>query len=67
MEAKAGNERKLNANNRDSLYNKRLTNVTKARTISPTPPVIEISIPGKSLWDPPPPPLLPLDGFCLGE
>ena len=29
--------------------------------------MIEISTPGKSLWDPPPPPLLPLDGFCLEE
>jgi len=37
------------------------------RTISPTPPVIEISTLGKSLWDPIPPPLLPLDGFCLEE
>jgi len=41
--------------------------ICEARTISPTPPAIEISTPGKSSWDPPPPPLLPLDGFCLGE
>ena len=37
------------------------------RTISLTPPAIEISTPGKSSRDPPPPPLLPLDGSCLGE
>jgi len=46
---------------------KKKVTVVRPRTISPTTPVIEISTPGQSLWDPPPPPLLPLDGSCLGE
>jgi len=37
------------------------------RTMSPTPPAIEISTPEISSWDQPPPPLLPLNSFCLGE
>jgi len=49
------------------LYKMQQGQVIDTRTISPTPPAIEISTPGKSSWDPPPAPLLPLNGLCLGE
>ena len=53
--------------NSDCLYKPWSADLHRTRTISPTPPAIEVSTPGKSSWDPPPPPLLPLNGFCLGE
>jgi len=41
--------------------------VVRAQTISPTPLAIEISTPGKSSRDLPPPPLLALEGLSLRE